>query len=511
MTSAQIWQLNQEENARGAEPLANFSALMTGRSLANLARSQQLQDIASQRQFTTQEQEQASKRRMAERAEDERLLAARQAAGEGIPGIDQNSSLADIASAKQRFLGNKASVQLDILDAQRSEAQQKQQRLMNEAIQSVYGGENDDPRFAEARREALQSTLAGPSARVIPQDVRNQLQSILANNQDPRKAVNDTVRFLQDRGLKYIGWLVPGYHTPDEAFSQASNFFNAYKTALDARVGTERQAELAVKLKAFDDANKQAEALNQQAWAHIGANAAFLPKETIQEWTSKNGPPANPNSVFSPSDLSKPPGTANPNPSQYSTPAGPPNTQAPAMPAPGAPANSGASVLPSFGPGGSIFSPTINTFRNPSPAPPLPISDESLANIAGMNRQVPALSGIRVNQPISRNDLATFAINKSLAGGPAGQPGSALIPASPAEKAQVESLVRFGLKAKGFSDDQVEDFIAKGNQGVASGDPQAIATANQLLKMVRVGSAAPPASPVQTGSNFPSSAPLGQQ
>src|SRR5579859_6596528 len=175
--------MTQAANERGQQPVANFSALMTGKSLSDLARRQHLQDVSSERQYEQTSADLASKRRIKEYTEDERLRAVKEMADQGVP-VKADMSMDDLAQAKRDFMTQRATTQLGVIQAQMGAAQSKQQQAFD-TIHRIASAPNLGNK--EQRIQALRTALNDPAAAKLPDSVRASLWNIISTNQDPAK------------------------------------------------------------------------------------------------------------------------------------------------------------------------------------------------------------------------------------------------------------------------------------------------------------------------------------
>jgi hypothetical protein len=470
MTSAEIWARNDAANVRGAEPLNNFSALMTGKSIADLARRQHLQDVASERGYEQTAAGLSSKRRMKEDAEFERLRAVKEMADQGIP-VRSDMTLDELASAKREFLTTKAGTQLDVIKSQMAQAQQKQKDAFD-TIHRIASSPNLGNK--EQRIQALRTALNDPAAAKLPDSVRSQLWNIVSTNQDPAKAVDTAVKGLQSYGG--TKGLFSGFTTKDQ-LSNAQGFMQAYLGPLQASATETQKYDLAAAVRGLEDANKQAETLNQMAYAHIGANAAFLPKESMTDWTASAGHPADPNAVMD---------KVVPKPQAAPTPAAAPTAPQTRPFAGGQPSPMQQSMSDWAGTGG--FAGTGNFPGGSTTQVP------SFSDLATVTSN--ALSNDRPDLPPGAQEINAFRAATVAQSPRPGVGGTVLVQATPEERMKAENMVRMGLRAKGLPQDQIDQFISQANQKLQSGDAQAIQQANQLLNMVRSAGNSPLASPV---------------
>lgn len=483
-SSAEIYAANERALARGAQPLEEFGNLMVGKSLGDLARSRHLEDVGSERQYEQGAAVAAAKRRMAEQAETERLMTVRGLADQGVP-IKADMTMDQLAKSKRQFMIDRATGQLAAYKSFAGAMQERQQKAYNDLLQTMASKAGTP----KDRAEALQAALADPSARQIPDADRRQLQQMLISGKDPQTAVQQVVQRMQDRGSKWFGWL-PGMRGPGRAFNEAESFFQAYTGALQARVGPQQMAEVQARMEEFRSANKEALVAKQQVLTHVLANRNFIPsdqaKEAIDDHSSND-----PNAIMAAA-------MANPNQDQFmgtdkGPKFGPPADEPPApmITEPSPPSLSdtmdssglvGAAkqLAPSFartaaGTLGALVGPTTSAV-----ASAIPGSVSALGDLA-------ATGAKKVAGMFPTSGLDSQGIN-SLLFGPGkvdSQAPQQLMPATPAEEAQAQAIVRLGLKRKGMSDDQANQFIQSEKAKAMAGDQASIAGHNSILKMVR--------------------------
>jgi hypothetical protein len=463
--------MTERANAQGAQPLANFSALMSGRS-------QHLADLASERAYEQSAAEAGSQRRIREYTEDERLRAVKEMADQGVP-VKSGMSMDELANAKRDFMTQRATTQLGLIQAQMDSARSKQQQAFD-AIHRIAASPNLGTK--EQRLQALRVALNDPSAARLPDSTRAALMATLAKGEDPAKQLDQAIT---EMGSSYFGSKGSGIFSAFQGLTQsqrlgyAQAFQQAYLQALQPAASETQKTDLISAMKMLDDSSKQVEALNQQAFAHFGANAGFLPKEALSDWTAKHGAPANPNDVMSAAGANRPQVQA----------AAPRNAPPPTNPmAPRAPA--GADIQQSMnamsatgGFAGRANVPVsgvgiVNPFANVIPDEPSPLDTQQSAANA---------------QPTTPGQVAAFRAATIAQSPRPGVGGTILVQATPQEKTKVETMVRAGLQAKGLSQPQIDAFISQSNDAIAKGNPTAIQSANQLLRLVRQSGQAPPA------------------
>jgi len=470
LNASEIWRLNREQLA-SPSALDNLTNLMTAKSFADRQRQQHLEDIASERGYEQTAAQAASKRRMAEENERERVLALRQMADQGIP-VRSDMSLDEAASAKKEFMTQRAGTQLDLIKSQMEAAQDKQKQAFD-TIHRIASTPNLGNK--EQRIQALRNALNDPSAAKLPDSVRAQLWNVISTNQDPAKAVDQAVQGLHS----YWGTqgLFSGFFTKDQ-LANAQEFLQAYLKPLQDSASETQKADLMGAMKALEDANRERQILVQQAYSHIGANAGFLPPSVIKDTMKMLGPESNPNDVMK--AVSSNPAVTNPTAA--------PVTTAPQNPRPARPFNQTTPIQQSM----NAFSDTGGFAGKANFAPDSGNPDTQGSIFSNVGTVLgDAISGDRADLPPGPNEIQSFrAATRFMNPQPAVGPQQ-LVQATPQEKQQIELLVRSGLRQKGLPESQINQFIAQSNQKIQAGDPTAIQGANSLLKILRNASQSP--------------------
>lgn len=270
-------------------PMKEYGNRRLGLTLQDIARKQQLEDVASQRQFFTEEADRAAQRRMKEATASEQLRFANQLAMLGVTTTDENGNVLPMSQLQknlQAYQKNRATSMLGVYSKQLQEAQSAQRDIVDR-IQKIP----ESMGSAEQRRQSLMTTLADPTAVAdIPRSELNQLQAILAKGQDPEKAVEDVFKHIQESN--WFPW------TRGRAQAKASRFYQSYLTNLSTRVDQNKQLALMAYSKQLDDIGTQINNIAAQRDRHVVDFAQWLPKEDINA-TFQSAPPEDPNAAFS--------------------------------------------------------------------------------------------------------------------------------------------------------------------------------------------------------------------
>ena len=470
--------MTQRANERGQEPLNNLSTLTSAKTLSDIAMRNRLA-----------EERASSELRMRNISETERLMLMRQLASEGIK-VSEDMTMDELARAKRDFLSTSADNQFRAIRAQvkmaKSEQKQAYDRIHSIASQTTMGGIGPE---GKARRiEALRTALNDPAARLLPDKVREQLHAVLAEGKDPSTAVQSAVEQMQ------AFWTGKGW-TESTRYANAAQFLQAYTAPLMTSTAESQRVELVGAMKLLDDSTKQVQTLMHDAWNHIGSKGGLLSQNLVDEFTAdENHPPNNPADALgdiggrgSDQFLSTDKG---PRPVK-SVPTGSTGVRPDAAPVPGA-----ASTRSAFGVPATVSSPAAaNAMFNPSGFQPGAIPNPFSKVISDEPSPFEAAQAANAAMRPSPGQIQAFRA-ATIAQSPRPTMGpQLLVQATPGERMQVENMVRAGLKSKGLDDDAIEQFLSESNQKLAQGDPQAVASANQLLNMVRSAAASPLGNP----------------
>lgn len=460
-----------------------YSAGKTALSLGELARSRQLDDLASQRAFDADAAEKASGRRIKEyeEAERQRLIQRYAELGVDVKAGDTVES----ANRKYRtFMTNRSENLLDHFTSQLKSNAQAKREAMDRILSSTSKSAD-----AQTNRAALESTLTDPGASAgLSSDQKNKLLKALRSGGDPDKAVKQVFDQMSN---DY--WFRKG-----AAATRASGFYQKYLDEVNVRLDKTKQIDAATLMSQLNDLERQGQDIVVQRDKHIIEASPFLSKDSIAKASDFHPitPPADPNAAMK--DLPAPP-----KPTEAPKPA-PVPVIAPAPAAEKGPELSMGETYDQSGLAGLAVSGVqkqVEAGRAPGgTAPTLPSADayRSAARAIPVEGVKPLLFG--TGAPASTSPIARADVIENRGRIDAGlNQKQVLIPATPQEQVAVERLARdFGMD---------EARMAKAKMLISAGDPQAIATANRMLLMVRRAAQSQPAAVTSTA---PANAPIGQ-
>jgi len=232
--------------------------------------------------------EAASKRRMKEFQEHERLRAIEAAVSMGVSDIDENDSLKDVARKVRAFREAAATATLEVIDGQIESAKANTEAKKNAALAAINSSSMGTP---EQRRNALQITLNDAAIqKLLPEKELKELQIIVSNAQDPKNAIQQVVTRLQGKG-SYLFSVLPGVHAPGEWAKRAQTFFDTYSGHLAPQVEAKRQGELAFAVQDFKNSLDTEERVTTKGFASLEQYAGLLPTKVRTAWLTKHGPP----------------------------------------------------------------------------------------------------------------------------------------------------------------------------------------------------------------------------
>lgn len=439
-----------------AHNVGEYSRAQTALKLADIARQERRADIREQRDYDTNAADLASKRRMKELNEVERLRLFQHYAEMGV-NVESSDTVNQMNKKFRGFQQNRAENLLGHFTKQIEDNQARQQEAIKGIQSTVTKRASTDQ-----NRRALIVTLSDPVAsKYIPEKKRMELEKALLSGKDPDAAVQQVYDYM---AKDY--WFFKG-STP----ANAAAFYQKYLGEVNTSLDQSKQIDAAIFMKELDDLNRESREMSLQRDKHVSEFAPFLPKESLAA-THTAAPPENPNDAF----------------------------------------------IHDEPPAEMIVPPSAPAARTADTAPPVPQSageafDESgLSGVRdwfkGSNQRISAAQD-RFADRIGRNivDVATgpFMARPSTAA-----PTAAQVQARsqsldnkrplPATADEIEQVKRLAVEQFGVTPED----LAASDEKIRNGDPNAIASFNLILRQLRgQGVGSPP-----VVSSAPQSAPV---
>jgi hypothetical protein len=429
------------------------------------ARQQRLEDIADQQKFQEKSAEAAAKRRIKENREQERMRVISEAIKDGVTGVTEKDTETSIAEKRAKHNADKAERTLRVIEFQRTGLITKQQEAMDKVKEILSEPAIGNPAL---RREALRAALADPAAQDLPMETRRDLQKVVDSpTADPAAAMAKLAEAMQRKG-----W------GAGKRFEQWSAFSAAYMTGLEKYAVPQQQNSLALAVRNVDELGREAKEFGKLASQALVVQGEHLSASAFKDWMGRLGsePPKDPTSVIKPTPVKAPVSA-------------PPTPIVPVNPQTITDARPTSQVFEEEGVGGLVDRVAAGARS----------SDVPMSVKAGMARgvkqpQIPDAEGWNAfwngaGKPASTNAISDAELMKGMMNvPPRGTP--TLLPATTEEQAKIEQFAR----SLGMDDAR----MAKARAMINAGDPQAIATANRMLLLMRKASQ----SPLDSGSAF---------